>query len=95
MLVEFGNPAYCTCGARAVVHLCLPCATHTQHAARIRQGLARARALGHRPGRPRAISDTLLAEIRQALAGGMSKAEVCRVFHVKHSTLYETLARGK
>jgi hypothetical protein len=35
----------------------------------------------------------LLQAIRQAIAEGMPKARVCRVFGVKRSTLYDTLAR--
>ena len=34
------------------------------------------------------------ATIATALAGGMSKAAVCRTFGVQRATLYDTLARG-
>jgi DNA-binding phage protein len=44
-------------------------------------------------GRPRAISDARLQEMRQALAAGMSKARVCRVYGVKRTTLYDALSR--
>jgi len=64
-----------------------------RHAILVRQGLARARVLGRLGGRPRAISAALLQEIRQALAGGMPKAQACRVFGVKRTTLYDALAR--
>jgi len=98
MAVGYALSLYCTCGAPADGHLCTSC--HAQrhlspsHAARIRQGQARARALGRHPGRPPAISDALLKTIRQALADGMSKARACHVFGVKRTTLYDALARG-
>jgi hypothetical protein len=97
MAVGYALSLCSACGAPAEVYLCASCHTRhcstQRHTALVRQGLARARAAGHIIGRPRAISDTLLQEIRQALAGGMSKARVCRVFGVKRTTLYDTLAR--
>ena len=85
------------CSASADMHLCAACSAQhwssQRHANRVRQGLARARALGRRGGRPRAISVVLLQEIRQALADGMSKARACRMFGVKRTTLYDALAR--
>jgi len=87
----------CACGPLATVHLCPTCAAHApqavSHAARIKAGLARARAQERHPGRPQAISAARLAAIRQALAGGMSKAQACRVFGVKRTTLYDALTR--
>jgi DNA invertase Pin-like site-specific DNA recombinase len=61
---------------------------------RVRAGLAAAKRRGKRGGRPRAIPDEQWAAIGTALAGGMSKAGVCRTFGVKRATLYDTLARG-
>ena len=94
MAVRSALPLCCPCGAPAAVHLCTACYTQgqrVQHATRIRQGLARARALGHHPGRPRAISAERLRAIRAALDAGMPKARACRVFGVKRSTLYDAL----
>ena len=98
MAIGYALPPCCPCGAPAEIHLCQACYSQgqrAQHATRIRQGLARARALGHHPGRPRAISPERLQAIRQALAAGMSKARACRVFGVKRTTLYDALARDE
>jgi len=85
------------CSASADLHWCAVCSaphwSSQRHASLVRQGVARARALGRLGGRPRAISEVLLQEIRQALADGMSKARACRVFGVKRTTLYDALAR--
>ena len=99
MTVGYALAPCCACGAPAEIHLCATCAAQRAralaHALRIRQGLARARALGHHPGRPRAISAERLQAIRQALAAGMPKARACRVFGVKRTTLYDALARDQ
>ena len=94
------QPPACACGAPTEVYLCpscyatlLPAHAAQQHVVRVLAGLARARAAGKTFGRPRSISDEKLAAIRQALAGGMSKARVCRVFKVKRTTHYDALAR--
>jgi DNA invertase Pin-like site-specific DNA recombinase len=60
---------------------------------RVRAGLAAAKRRGKRGGRPPAITAEQWEAIRMALAGGMSKAAVCRTFDVKRATLYDTLAR--
>ena len=60
---------------------------------RVVAGLRAAEARGRRGGRPRAISDETLAAIRDALAGGMSKAAACRAFGVRRSTLIDALRR--
>jgi DNA invertase Pin-like site-specific DNA recombinase len=60
---------------------------------RVRAGLAAAKRRGKRGGRPPAITAEQWEAIRMALAGGMSKAAVCRTFGVKRATLYDTLAR--
>jgi len=65
------------------MHLCTTCAAQ------------RSRALGHHPGRPRAISAERLQAIRQARAAGMPKARACRGFGVKRTTLYDALARDQ
>lgn len=61
---------------------------------RVAAGLAAAAARGRRGGRPRTISDETLGAIRDALAGGMSKAAACRAFGVKRTTLIEALRRS-
>jgi DNA invertase Pin-like site-specific DNA recombinase len=60
---------------------------------RVKAGLAAAKRRGKRGGRPPAITAEQWEAIRMALAGGMSKAAVCRTFGVKRATLYDTLAR--
>src|SRR5215471_17526966 len=96
MAVGYALSPCCPCGAPAEMHLCTACYTQgrrAQHATRIREGLARARAAGQLLGRPRAISAERLQAIRQALAAGMPKARACWVFGVKRTTLYDALAR--
>ena len=60
---------------------------------RVQAGLAAARSRGRRGGRPLAISAETLAAVTSALANGTSKAEVCRTFGIKRSTLIDALAR--
>jgi len=97
MAVGYALSPCAACDPPADLPRCATC--HEQphrtqrHALLVRQGLARARAAGHPLGRPRAISDEVLRAIRQAIAEGMPKARVCRVFGVKRTTLYEALAR--
>src|SRR5262245_51188425 len=99
MAVGYALSPCSACGAPADIHLCATCyeqhPSSNHHAVRIRQGLARARALGHRPGRPRVISPERWQAIRAALAAGMPKARACRVFGVKRTTLYDALARDQ
>src|SRR5262245_28558511 len=99
MAVGYALPSCAACGEPAEIHLCQACydqhpSSH-HHGARIRQGLARARAAGHTFGRPRVISAERLQAIRQALAAGLSKARACRVYGVKRTTLYDALARDQ
>lgn len=61
---------------------------------RVVAGLAASRRRGRIGGRPPAIVGEKLDAILGALAGGMSKAAVCRNFGVKRTTLIETLARA-
>jgi len=60
---------------------------------RVLAGLTSARKRGRVGGRPPAIIGEKLEAIISALNSGMSKAEVCRNFGVKRTTLIETLAR--
>jgi len=60
---------------------------------RVVAGLAAARRRGRHGGRPSAIDPERMEQIVSALAGGTSKASVCRSFKVPRSTLLDTLAR--
>lgn len=60
---------------------------------RVIAGLAAARRRGRRGGRPPALSAEQIEQITAALAGGASKASVCRTFKVARSTLLDTLER--
>lgn len=62
---------------------------------RVNAGLESARKRGRFGGRPRAISQEKLEAIVEALKNGKSKAEICRTFDVKRSTLIDTLNRVK
>ena len=61
---------------------------------RIRAGLAAARRRGRRGGRPRALDAEKMEAVRAALAGGASKAAVCRTFGIPRSTLYDALGQA-
>ena len=99
MAVGYALAPCAACGAPVEMHRCQACAAQRAralaHATRIRHGVARARAAGQTFGRPRVISPERLQAIRQALAAGLSKARVCRVFGVKRTTLYDALARAQ
>ena len=60
---------------------------------RVLAGLAAAKRRGRKGGRPRALGPEQLEQVVAALAGGASKASVCRSFRVARSTLLDTLAR--
>lgn len=60
---------------------------------RVLAGLAAARRRGRRGGRPPSLTGEQIEQITAALAGGASKASVCRSFKVARSTLVDTLAR--
>lgn len=61
---------------------------------RVQAGMDAARAAGVAFGRPRAISDEKLSQIRVALASsGLPRANVARIFGVKLSTLNDALKR--
>lgn len=60
---------------------------------RVVAGLAAARRRGRRGGRPPSLTGEQIEQITAALAGGASKASVCRSFKVARSTLIDTLAR--
>lgn len=60
---------------------------------RIRAGLIAARSRGRIGGRPRKITPEKLKGIVAAMNDGMHKAQICRVFDVKRSTLIDALTR--
>lgn len=60
---------------------------------RVKAGLESAKKRGKTGGRPRAIDDEKLAQIKEALSNGATKAAVCRTFGVKRSTLIDNLRR--
>ena len=60
---------------------------------RIKAGLAAARRRGRTGGRPRALDAEKREAVQAALAGGASKATVCRTFGIPRSTLYDALGR--
>lgn len=60
---------------------------------RVTAGLAAARRRGRKGGRPPSIDPEKIEQIIAALAGGASKASVCRTFKVPRSTLADTLER--
>lgn len=60
---------------------------------RVKAGLAAAKRRGRNGGRPLAIDQEQLEQIVTALAGGASKASVCRSFKIARSTLIDTLKR--
>jgi DNA invertase Pin-like site-specific DNA recombinase len=60
---------------------------------RVKAGLAAARRRGRHGGRPTAINAEKLAAVTLALAGGATKAAVCRTFGLKRSTLIDSLTR--
>lgn len=60
---------------------------------RVNAGLESARRRGRRGGRPKVLDQEKIVHIIKALDEGMSKAAVCRNFHVKRSTLIDTLNR--
>jgi hypothetical protein len=60
---------------------------------RVMAGLAAAKRRGRQGGRPPAIAAEKLEAVTAALAGGASKAAVCRNFGIAQSTLIGTLER--
>jgi DNA invertase Pin-like site-specific DNA recombinase len=60
---------------------------------RVIAGLEAAKRRGHIVGRPRAISEEKMEAILEDLKAGTSKAEVCRNFGIKRTTLYDALNR--
>lgn len=60
---------------------------------RVNAGLAAAAKRGRRGGRPKVISDEQMAYIRNDLRT-MSKADVCRKYNLKRSTLFKSLGRS-
>ena len=60
---------------------------------RIMSGLVAAKKRGRVGGRPRVISSEKMIAIKKAFDSGTSKAEICRTFNVKRTTLYDNLDR--
>lgn len=58
---------------------------------RTREGLARARAAGKRPGPRPKLSDEQVSAVRAAVAGGETVAAVARSFGVSRQTIYKAL----
>ena len=58
---------------------------------RTREGLARARAAGKRPGPRPKLSDEQISAVRAAVAGGETVSAVARSFGVSRQTVYKAL----
>ena len=60
---------------------------------RIMAGLEAAKKRGRKGGRPRVIDEEKKEAILKMLQEGVSKASICRTFHLARATLYKMLAR--
>lgn len=60
---------------------------------RIMAGLEAAKKRGRKGGRPRVIDEEKKEAILKMLQEGVSKASICRNFHLARATLYKMLAR--
>ena len=87
-------------GGTKTVPLCARChgkihniPFYMHHSTRIKAGLAKAREEGRIGGRQPVISMSLIKQMYYAIGSGMSKAEACRHFQVKRTTLYDALKR--
>ena len=58
---------------------------------RQREGIAQAKKRGAFKGRKKSLSEAAVAELRQQIAAGMSKAQVAREFGISRQTLYQYL----
>ena len=58
---------------------------------RQREGIAQAKKRGAFKGRKKSLSQAEVAELRQRIAAGMSKAQVAREFGISRQTLYQYL----
>src|SRR5512135_1841752 len=62
---------------------------------RQREGIALAKQRGAYKGRKRSLNQGKVAEVRERLATGISKAKVAREFGISRETLYQYLRGGK
>src|SRR3712207_5296360 len=62
---------------------------------RQREGIALAKQRGAYKGRKKALSTATVAQLRQRIARGMSKAQVARELGISRQTLYQYLRGGK
>ena len=58
---------------------------------RQREGIALAKKRGAYKGRKKSLSETEIAQLRQRLTTGISKAKVAREFGISRETLYQYL----
>jgi DNA invertase Pin-like site-specific DNA recombinase len=58
---------------------------------RQREGIALAKQRGAYKGRKKSLSEAAIAELRQRLGAGISKAQVAREFGISRETLYQYL----
>jgi DNA invertase Pin-like site-specific DNA recombinase len=59
---------------------------------RQREGIVLAKQRGAYKGRKKSLSQTAVAELRQRLTAGMSKAQVARELGISRQTLYQYLS---
>jgi DNA invertase Pin-like site-specific DNA recombinase len=62
---------------------------------RQREGIALAKQRGAYTGRKKSLSQAVVAELRQRLTTGMSKAQVARELRISRQTLYQYLREGE
>jgi DNA invertase Pin-like site-specific DNA recombinase len=62
---------------------------------RQREGIALAKQRGAYKGRKKSLSQAVVAELRQRLTTGMSKAQVARELGISRQTLYQYLREGE
>jgi DNA invertase Pin-like site-specific DNA recombinase len=59
---------------------------------RQREGIALAKQRGAYKGRKKSLSQAAVAQLRQRLTTGMSKAQIAREFGISRQTLYQYLS---
>jgi DNA invertase Pin-like site-specific DNA recombinase len=62
---------------------------------RQREGIALAKQRGAYKGRKQSLSQAAVAQLRQRLTTGMSKAQTAREFGISRQTLYQYLRGGE
>jgi DNA invertase Pin-like site-specific DNA recombinase len=62
---------------------------------RQREGIALAKKRGAYKGRKKSLSEAEVAQLRERLTTGMSKAQVAREFGISRETLYQYLKGGQ